>query len=125
MNNYMYPFMDIRVKKTIRVSQLFLWEGFPCQPFLLLLLWHEDAEEEGDEDTDEHRDEAEEEEVGLRAEVHVKDGGRTAEEADEGCTRTDAREEDTHEEQAANGTAEEAEDGIKIVEQRLDVNGSH
>ena len=100
-------------------------EVFPCQPLLLLPLWHEDAEEEGDEDADEHRDEAEEEEVGLREEIHVEHRGCAAEEADDGSLRTDAREEDTHHEQTADGTAEETEDGVEVVQQRLDVNGSH
>ena len=105
------------------------WEGafqcLPCQPLLLILLRHEDAEEEGDEDADEHGDEAEEEEVGLGEEVHVEDGGGATEEAYDGGTGTDAGEEDAHHEQTADGAAEEAEDGVEIVEERLYVHGGH
>ena len=112
-------------KRTIHVSILFLWQRLPCEPRLLLRLRHEDTQDEGDEDADEHRDEAEEEKVGVGVEIHVENRCRAAEEAYDGSRRTDAREEDAHEEQAANGAAEQAEDGVEVVEQRLYVNRSH
>lgn len=96
---------------------LFLRQGLPGKSFLLFSLRHEDAEDEGYEDADEHGNEAEEEEVGLGAEIHVEDGSRATEETNHGGPGANAREEDTHHEETADGTAEETEDGVEIVEE--------
>ena len=89
------------------------------------MLLPDEGAEQGDDDGDGHADETEEQEVGGRAEVHPEHGCRADKEAGEGSARTDMAEEDSHDEQTADATGKEPENGVKVVEQRLDVDRCH
>lgn len=92
-------------------------ELFPAESLQVLFLLEDIGEDETDENGSDETDETVEQEARRRQVFDEENNANTAEEARESRLAADAREEDAHEEEAAEATGEEPKDFLEEIKQ--------